>query len=215
MTMEYQRHPESQIFPRMSPEEFNALVKSMVDHGFDSAFPIILYENMIVDGWHRYKAAKAADAGPVFREWSGNEARLRDFIIYANSTRRHLSKAAHAQALIIANATAPDGKILSPKEIAALTGAGTATVSEQQRIYDQDPDAAKQVAVGDMPATHARRKVLREQPELQAGHWVIKIPKRITDKAIPYALDLGETETVFVQTAVRERIERLARSENA
>ena len=208
--MDYQRHPESEIFPPMAPEEFKALVQSMRANGFDAAFPIILFEGMIVDGWHRYNAARQAGVEPVFRDWGGTEGALRDFIIYANSTRRHLSKAAHAQALIIANATAPAGKRLTAKQITDLTGAASSTVSEQQRIFDQDPETAKQVAAGAMAATVAVRRKLKKEPDAKEGRWVEPLSQRLTEKAKPWALELGETPNRFVQRAVAERIERMA-----
>ena len=210
MTMEYQRHIESEIFPKMAAEEFNALVLSMQMHGFDESFPIILYDAQIVDGWHRYLAAQHAGVEPVFREWQGTENGLRDFIIYANSTRRHLSKAAHAQALIGANATAPVGKRLSHKQIQALTGAAQSTIGEQQRIYDLDPDTAKRVASGEMPATKAVRSKLMKDPDGQDGTWTVKLAASVVAKAKPFQLEIAETVGAFVRTAVEERIERLA-----
>ena len=63
--VEFARHPESEIFPRMSAEEYQALIQSMKDHGFDPAFPIVLFDNAIIDGWHRYQAAKEAGVKPA------------------------------------------------------------------------------------------------------------------------------------------------------
>ena len=114
------RHPESEIFPRMSSNEFQSLVASMKTHGFDGAFPIFIHDDAIVDGWHRYIAAKEAGVEPVFQEWKGDGTDVRDFVIYANSTRRHMSKAAHAQALVRSN-LGRETK-MSTKAIARLAG---------------------------------------------------------------------------------------------
>ena len=69
--MEHRRHPQSELKPSMSTHEFSALVESMKAHGFDDSFPILLFENQIVDGWQRYKAALKAGVTPAFRVWRG------------------------------------------------------------------------------------------------------------------------------------------------
>ena len=68
--MEHRRHPQSELKPSMSTHEFSALVESMKAHGFDDSFPILLFENQIVDGWQRYKAALKAGVTPAFRVWA-------------------------------------------------------------------------------------------------------------------------------------------------
>ena len=143
--MQYQKHPQSELFPAMSSEELRSLVESMKANGFDSSFPIMLYENQIVDGWHRYQAALKAKVTPQFRVWCGERSKLQAFVIYANSTRRHLSKAAHAAALIKARV---HGVTMTDKQIERIAGVARATVNEQKRLRDKNPEIADEVAAG-------------------------------------------------------------------
>ena len=57
--MEYsnlQHHPHASIFPEMNSAEFDLLVEDIRANGV--RVPITLYEGKILDGRHRYKAAK-------------------------------------------------------------------------------------------------------------------------------------------------------------
>ena len=153
--MEHRRHPQSELKPSMSTHEFSALVESMKAHGFDDSFPILLFENQIVDGWQRYKAALKAGVTPAFRVWRGAKAKLQALVIYANSTRRHLSKATHAAVLVKARA---GGLTITNKEIAMATGASIPTGGEQDRLRRINPKIADEVADGKTKATWARRE---------------------------------------------------------
>ena len=51
--MEYQRHPESEIYPRDKVAKAG-LVYDMKRNGFNPAFPILTHDDKIIDGWHRY-----------------------------------------------------------------------------------------------------------------------------------------------------------------
>ena len=206
------RHPESEIFPRMSPNEFQSLVASMKVHGFDGAFPIFVHDDAIVDGWHRYKAAKEAGVDPVFQEWKGDGTDVRDFVIYANSTRRHMSKAAHAQALVRSN-LGRETK-MSTKAIAQLAGVSIPTVNEQERIREKAPDVADQIADGNMPATVGRRKVLKKADDdriERRPYWLTGVH---TKRVMTMALDIGETFDGFCRKAIAERIERTEKAGN-
>ena len=154
-TREYTRHPQSELFPAMTTEGFGALVESMKAHGFDKSFPILLFENQIVDGWHRYLAAKKAGVTPEFRVWRGAKAKLQALVLYANSTKRHLSKATHAAVLVKARA---NGLTITNTEIEKAAGASRATVNEQVRLRRNNPKIADEVANGTTKATWARRK---------------------------------------------------------
>ena len=55
-TADLQQHPLSAAFPAMPDEEFQALKDSIESIGVQN--PIVLFEGMVLDGWHRYRAAK-------------------------------------------------------------------------------------------------------------------------------------------------------------
>ena len=206
--MKYKRHPQSELFPSMTTEEFAGLVQSMKDHGFDKNFPIMTFEDQIVDGWHRYLAALKASVMPEFRVWRGTKSKLQAFVIYANSTRRHLSKAAHAAALIKARG---NGLTMTDKEIAMVAGVSKQTVSEQVRLRRKNPKIADEVAQGRKKATHARRELgLPEKARPQyEGAMAFTLAMRLARRVRVAALEQTETPERFVIVACQERITRL------
>ena len=62
-------HPLSAIVPPHSPEDFDRLVESMKKSGFDPHRPVVTLDGMILDGRHRFDAAKKAKVEPVTEEW--------------------------------------------------------------------------------------------------------------------------------------------------
>ena len=65
MNKEYEYHPACLMLPRMSNEEFSAL-RASIKSGFDTQFPVVLFDGKILDGRHRYEAALAEGVEPVF-----------------------------------------------------------------------------------------------------------------------------------------------------
>lgn len=63
-------HPACAMMPRQSVEEFAAL-RASVQAGWNATHPIVLYEDKILDGRHRYEACVAAGITPTFVEWDG------------------------------------------------------------------------------------------------------------------------------------------------
>ena len=85
--MGLRQHPLSAAFPAMPEEDFQALKDSIENIGVQN--PITLHEGMVVDGWHRYRAATelcmpcpAIELGDVDP---------RDFVKAQNKARRNLS----------------------------------------------------------------------------------------------------------------------------
>lgn len=201
--MEYQRHPESEVYPEMAKAEFDLLVTSMRKHGFDEAFPIMLYDGMIVDGWNRYRAANKANVKPVFKKWEGSAKDLRDFILYANSARRHMSKSAHIQALLKSNQTAPPRKRLSDQQIARITRSAIGSVEAQKRIRSLDAEVADKVASGEMASSVADRTILGVDRSSNVQRLVVAFPKRLTERIQKRRMFAGGSEASFVQNAVK------------
>src|SRR5262249_35238899 len=80
-------HPIADMFPPMEGAEFDDLVVDIKANGL--RHPIVLHEDMILDGWNRYRACLAAGVEPVFTPFRGDDPVA--FVISANIRRRHLT----------------------------------------------------------------------------------------------------------------------------
>ena len=213
---EYARHPMSHAYPEMSDAEFDTLVRSMLDNGYDESFPILVLDGQIIDGWHRYNAALKANVKPILVEWEGDQERLRDFIVLANSARRHLGKGAHAQALLALRA-AGDADY-TDADILRITGAAPSALAQQKRLRAADADKADRVATGGYPAETAVREALKEgtreqraaakrAKQAKAG-WSGTLSANRTIAMVEAATRTGETTKQFINRAIDECIAR-------
>ena len=92
--MNYEQHPLSAAFPRMSDEDFQALKDSIESIGVQN--PITLHQGMIIDGWHRYTAAEAVGMDcPTVQLLDVDP---QDFVLAQNKHRRHITVAQMAMA---------------------------------------------------------------------------------------------------------------------
>ena len=82
-------HPAAEIFPMMSKAEIHALATDIVMHGMYK--PIILHEDMILDGRNRYCACKEAGVDAEFKEFDGFVTPV-EYVISMNLHRKHLNE---------------------------------------------------------------------------------------------------------------------------
>jgi hypothetical protein len=87
----YEQHPLSKAFPPMAKDAFRNLCDDIAADGLQ--FAIILFEGMILDGWHRYLACKELGIEPEFKEFGGDLAAARKYVISANHHRRNAKRA--------------------------------------------------------------------------------------------------------------------------
>lgn len=84
--MKYQQHPLSAAWPALSDDEFKRLVESV--NAFGVLDKIVVYDEMILDGWHRYKACMELNVKkPPMVEYEGDDPA--GFVISKNDARRH------------------------------------------------------------------------------------------------------------------------------
>jgi len=81
-------HPVAELLPPLSDDEYAALKSSIADFGL--AEPIILYEGMILDGRHRYRACVETDMPIMTRNYGGEQPLA--YILGVNLARRNLTE---------------------------------------------------------------------------------------------------------------------------
>ena len=90
-----QRHKYNNL-PEMSVEEFERLKEDIKANGFDSRFPIMMYQNTILDGWHRWLACEAVHVTPVLDQFDGNDLEAYLFVLRSYN-RRNLTPKQYAE----------------------------------------------------------------------------------------------------------------------
>jgi protein gp37 len=87
--MTYTQHALSAAFPAMTDAEFGELRADIAANGL--RVPITLYEDQVLDGWHRYTACDQTGTEPRFEPFEGNWTDAVALVASANVHRRHLT----------------------------------------------------------------------------------------------------------------------------
>lgn len=171
--MTYELHPLCTLFPRVTGAEFDALVQDIRANGLRQ--PIVLHNDMILDGGNRYRACLEAGVQPHFEHYEGES--IVAFVLSANLHRRHLS--AGQQAAIVASAqdwakaqkqggtganqhkeqTGNVAGLQTVAQRAAESGASERTQRMADKVAKASPDLAKKVAHGEVSLPKALAQV--------------------------------------------------------
>lgn len=97
--MEMERHPLSAAWGDMPEAEFGALVEDVRQRGVIE--PVSIFDGKVLDGWHRYRAAKAAGKKAPLREMAPTLEwpELISWVAAKNAHRRHMTKMERAAAV--------------------------------------------------------------------------------------------------------------------
>jgi protein gp37 len=144
---EYQQHPLSAAFPKMSDAAFAELRADIAANGLLA--PITLYEDKVLDGWHRFCACDATGTEPRFRTFEGDESAARQFVVSANLMRRHLDTGERAMvaarfATLPTNRPDKGAKLrssMSVDEAAELFNVSARTVNNAHAVLASGDDA--------------------------------------------------------------------------
>jgi ParB-like chromosome segregation protein Spo0J len=170
-------HSLADLLPPMSKEEFKALTDDIRANGL--RVPIVTYQDQILDGRHRYKAAMEAritltEKDVVPFNSNGRDTPLK-FVIGQNVNRRHLNES--QRALIAANIanikkgenqySAKDGSIDLPTA-AKMLNVSEPTVKRAKTFMDKAaPQLVEKVKQGTMRVSVLSTKELAKSHEEQ------------------------------------------------
>jgi len=173
----FECHPVTGILPVMPEADFQELKRDIKDHGIRE--PIWLYNDQIIDGRHRYRAAQELGIEPVpVRFWDGNGS-LVDFVLSVNFYRRHLNEsqralaAARAKPFYAQEIAGPNGEALPKKVVGRLSkqaaddfAVGRATVDQAAAVLrDGDPALVAAIESGKCKVGQAYHLLDLPQPE--------------------------------------------------
>ena len=75
------------IFPAMLEDDYKRLYNDIKNNGYDTKYPVYIYQGGIIDGWHRYKVCNELGIEPVYIEFQGGEIDAINFVIRTNNRR--------------------------------------------------------------------------------------------------------------------------------
>lgn len=181
---EYERHPLSAKYEPydMSPETFRQLQVS-ISAGFDERRPVMLYEGKILDGWHRYRAAKGL-VKPVFEKFAGTLAEAKAYVVSTN-IHRSMTPSQRVAAALEVEAYTPPGAPAIPKrrgqgksdtEVAEDLGVSRRTVVQYRAVQREGtPEVRDAVVSGEISVKRAAE--------------IVKLPKTEQNDAVATARD--------------------------
>lgn len=183
MNRTYLRHPLSAAFPSMETEAFEELKADIRKHGVKEK--IVLYEGMIMDGWHRYVALCQLQMPlPPMLDFEGNDPVAT--VMSKNLHRRNMDNAQRAYSIALLSewqkgkpvppapresaasvAVAVAEKPMSRKAAAVLAGVDEKTMTRARTVVKLGTPEVKQAVVdGKMGVTEAAR-ISKLPPEVQ------------------------------------------------
>ena len=135
--MEMKRYRNSAVYP-ISEEAIKSIAANMRLYGYDERFPIVVInDNEIIDGYHRYEASRRAGVEPVTVPFEGTEENAFEYIMRANGDRRHLNGGQKASAAILINRKlGHDAK--STEEMAEVSGVSQSHVNQLASFADSE-----------------------------------------------------------------------------
>ena len=175
--MIYTQHPLSAAFPAMQADEFQSLVDSIESIGVQN--PITLLDGMVIDGWHRYKAATSLGMDCPTVELDDKDPR--DFVLAQNKARRNLTASQRAAAVTSVYQWRPHGdqrsavtadRVKTTKELAAIAGVGTRSIEQAKTVQATGvkavQDAVKTGSVSVEVAAAVAKLPAKEQKKIAA-----------------------------------------------
>lgn len=124
------RHPLSVLWGDMPEAELLELAADIKKHG--QKVKVVLFEEMILDGWHRAQACQIAGLKIEHRTFDPEtEGDPRDFVRSQNAFRRHLTPLARGIAIASINQWRPQGVQLAPT---LKTGLSKAEMAKEANV---------------------------------------------------------------------------------
>jgi hypothetical protein len=212
-----ERHPLSAAFPDMSPEEYSELLDSVREIGIQN--PIVLFEDKIIDGWHRYRASVELDIEcPAIDLSEDTDPRL--FVIAQNVSRRSLSASQRALAIVTVNAWRRSGvtnkggledpPTKTTNELSTLSNTSEKTIKRAKKVItDAVNEVIEAVQSGEIGIVKAS-EIAKLDKDKQVAALTKPVKKTVPKEVVPdYDPSDDLRETI---TALNEELEKASRA---
>jgi ParB/RepB/Spo0J family partition protein len=183
-------HPVADLFPMMSDDELTELATDIKANG--QIHPIIIDNDIIIDGRNRLEACNRAGIQPTFAELNGQDPVA--FILSANIARRHLSKGqqamAVAKALLLSNKT--------QTQAAKQTQVSQTRIAQASIVLQYAPDLADGVLSGALALNVAYEQAQKRKDQSSSTDEALKRLHKespeLADLVVEERMSLGEAE---------------------
>jgi hypothetical protein len=197
----------------MPEAEYEALVTDIRKNGQREA--VILFEGMVLDGWHRYQGCQKAGVQCVTAKHDGSDPIA--FVLSRNLHRRHLSASQRAAAVVAAQGWSPKGvnqhRASAPgaDPQASAPGAEAPTVAELAAIAEVSPRTVEQVKTAQKAGLGdaVRDGIVSAKRAAE----IAKLPKKDRAKALtaPPPKEQGPDEVAELRAKLAEAADEIER----
>ena len=175
------RHPLSSELGDMGESAFRLLKRSVAVE-YKQHHPIWLFEGMVLDGWHRFRAARDVGVPQIpAMEFVGTWDEARQFALSENDYRRHLPPKQHAARLALSG--------MKSKEIADMADVGHSLAKKFETLRERAPDVLEKINSGEITST---------------GHEVTKAFEAVQGATAKTQLDRKKYEYTLKGERIRE-----------
>ena len=160
----FTRHALSEKWPDMGRDQFAELVTDLDTHG--QAQPVTMYQDAVLDGWHRIAALSILEVDPLLIEYNGNSAA--EFVISLNARRRHLTIGQRVMAVMeciewrntgVNSGDTDSAGTMTVAEAASLAGVSSRSVQRAKVVAQDSPEAAERVKTGESSLNEAHKQL--------------------------------------------------------
>lgn len=178
--MKFERHPLSVLGGDIPEAQFQELCADIEQHG--QRFPIVIYGNTVLDGWHRFRACTYLEVKPKVEKFKGTPQQAAEFVVSANGHRRNHTDS--QRAFFIAGCyswveqqggaepgSTPPKETKTNHELAKLANTSDRTIRQAKQVHRAGSRALKEaVQAGDISVKKAAAVVdLPKREQLKAA----------------------------------------------
>ena len=189
----HQQHPYGKVWQEFDTDAFAELVSNVQSRGLDQE--IILYQEMVLEGWHRYLACLLSNTEPRFVEFKGTDLQAAEKV-HASGVRRQSSADQRYAAFTMLGDACPefqakyerlkqqgngqknagtplstDGQrvdVLGAK--AAAAGVSRGTAAKVDAVMKRNPAAVAEIAKGKTTANKELKKFKEAKPPAEKSN---------------------------------------------
>jgi hypothetical protein len=200
MDLEFKRHPLSEAFPDMSPEQFEHFKGDIEKNG--QQWPVMLLDGMVLDGWHRARACAALGRKLEVEHYMGGDPG--SYVLSNNLHRRkQLAPSQRAYAVVACKEWHRKGQckseatsdLTTSAEMAKEAGTSVRTITDVKKVINTP--LAEKVRTGEMSASKAARELRgcqeRECTDPPGGATPARIG-RVVSRATAAAREIDELQ---------------------